>query len=394
MKIAIDIRLLGRKRTGDEVVFFNLIRGLSRVDQKNEYILLTDSAPEKNPDLQDEISRLGLGNNFKVIALAEAGVNKFSWNAWVLPNYLRNNPVDILQVQYITPWFVPKNIKIATIIHDVSFKVFPELIRKTDMFFLNILIPHSFKRANTIIGVSKFTSDEIMKYYKVDKTKVEWIHNAVSDNFFEQYSQTDIDAVREKYHLPEKFILYLGTLQPRKNLPTLIEAFVKMPLDSRKDIKLVLAGGKGHNYDRQIDKFIKEYGVKEDVLLTGFIDEIDKPIIFKLAHVFCFPSVYEGFGIPILEAMAMGVPALVSNIPPHLEITGDSAFTFDPQNSSILSEKLARLCTDINLRDSLIQKQNEQIKKFSWEETARKILVIYEKLNGQTMMIDNAAQKK
>lgn len=380
MQIAIDIRNIGKGRTGDEVVFFNLVKSFSVLDKENEYVLLTDRDPGQDKNLQESIEALQLSSNFKIINLRNRGANKFFWNAWVLPKYLRAHPVDILQVQYITPFFVPKKIKIVTIVHDVSFKAFPQLIGKWDLFFLNTLIPMSLRRADKIIGVSQFTAQEIIKYYKADPKKIDWVHNAVAENFFEVYSYEQIEAVRKKYDLPEKFILYIGTLQPRKNLPALIEAYVKMASEKRKDLKLVLAGGMGHNFDGQIKEFIQNYSLQEHVLLPGFIDETDKPILIKLAHAFCSPSVYEGFGITILEAMVLQVPVLASNIPPHIEVAGDAVLFFDVNNPSDFTQKLTMIVSDEMLRADLREKEALRAKNFSWEKTAQKMLQIYQEM--------------
>ncbi len=384
MKIAIDIRNIGKKRTGDEVVFFNLVKQFSVLDKTNDYVLLTDRDPEKDAGLAQEIARLELGANFKVAHLAEEGANKMFWNAVSLPLYLRKEPADILLVQYITPFFIPRKTQIITIIHDVSFKVFPKLVGKVDLFFMNILIPMSLKRADKIIGVSKFTANEILKYYKVDEKKVDWIHNAVSDIFFKEHSQEELEVVRQKYSLPQKFILYIGTLQPRKNLPALIEAYIKIPNEKRKDLKLVLAGGKGRNFDAKIDEYVTSYGLEKDVILPGFIDEMDKPQIFRLAHVFCFPSLYEGFGIPILEAMTLGVPTLASDIPSHAEITEGATMLFKTDDPADLSEKLNRVATDENLRKDIARKELARAQKFSWQKTAEKMLEICKKMTDAT----------
>lgn len=381
MRIAIDIRNVGKGRTGDEVVFFNLIKSLAVLDHKNEYLLLTDRNPKTDEQLQKSINSMNLSVNFKVVPLREKGANRFLWNSWILSKYLRKNPVDILQVQYITPFFISRKIKIVTIVHDVSFKVFPELIGKTDLFFLNILMPLSLKRADKIIGVSQFTASEIMKYYAIAENKIDWIYNAVADNFTKSISEEQLEAVRKKYNLPQNFILYIGTLQPRKNLPALIEAYVKISIATRKDLKLVLAGGKGHNFDARIDEYIKNYSLQDHVFLPGFIDEADKPALFKLARIFCFPSLYEGFGIPIIEAMTLGIPVLVSNIPSHKEVIGNAALAFDVDNADDFAQKLTQLIANELLRAELIQKGREQIAKFSWLQTAEKMLWIYENID-------------
>ncbi|EKE11283.1 MAG: mannosyltransferase B-like protein [uncultured bacterium] len=384
MKIAIDIRNIGKGRTGDEVVFFNLVKNLAVIDDVNQYVLLTDRNPQKDLLLRESIEKMQLKPNFSVIHLCEDGANKFLWNAWVLPQYLKKNPVDILQVQYITPFFISRKIKIVTILHDVSFKVYPKLIKKSDLFFLNMLIPMSLRRADKIIGVSRFTIQEIIKYYKVNPDKLDWIHNAVGENFQKEISHSQMELVRKKYGLPQKFILYIGTLQPRKNLPSLIEAYIKIPTEKREGLKLVLAGGKGYNFDPEIEKSIESYSLRGHVILPGFVDEEDKPTLFKLSHVFCFPSLYEGFGIPVLEAMTLGVPVLASSIDPHMEVAENSILFFDAANPADFSEKLTRIISDDSLRIKLIEQEKERASKFSWQNTAKKILEIYDKLDNKT----------
>ncbi|HCU71058.1 MAG TPA: hypothetical protein DIC35_04915 [Candidatus Moranbacteria bacterium] len=247
-----------------------------------------------------------------------------------------------------------------------------------------MLIPMSLRRADKIIGVSRFTIQEIIKYYKVNPDKLDWIHNAVGENFQKEISHSQMELVRKKYGLPQKFILYIGTLQPRKNLPSLIEAYIKIPTEKREGLKLVLAGGKGYNFDPEIEKSIESYSLRGHVILPGFVDEEDKPTLFKLSHVFCFPSLYEGFGIPVLEAMTLGVPVLASSIDPHMEVAENSILFFDAANPADFSEKLTRIISDDSLRIKLIEQEKERASKFSWQNTAKKILEIYDKLDNKT----------
>jgi glycosyltransferase involved in cell wall biosynthesis len=382
MQIGIDIRNIGKKRTGDEVVFFNLVKNLALIDGENNYQLFTDICDREI--LEKIESDLGLENkpNFEIISLETQ--NKFSWNFWTLPKYLRAHPIDLYLTQYITPFFVPKKIKILTIIHDVSFCVFPKLIKFSDLFFLRTLIPLALKRADKIIAVSQFTRNEIIKYYKVNPKKVDYIHNAVADDFLSQtFSQSELEAIREKYNLPQKFILYLGTLQPRKNIPVLVEAYAKIK-SQLPEVKLVLAGGKGHNYDQKIDTIIKDCELGDgEVVFAGFVAEEDKKAVMLLADCFCFPSLYEGFGIPILEAFCASLPCVVSDIAPHEEVAEDSALFFAPNDADGLSEKLSKLLSDDNLRQKMLINGKERLAMFSWQKTAKKMLEIFEKIKEQ-----------
>jgi len=377
MRIGIDIRNIGKKRTGDEAVFFNLVRNFAQMDNKNKYYLFIDSRSEDAIEkMKDELG-ISKSGNFKVVQLGSG--NKFIWNFWTVQRRLRKHPVDIYLTQYITPFFVPRKIKIVAIIHDVSFMAFPELVKKTDLLFLKTLIPLSIKRADKIIGVSEFTKKEIMKYFKTKSKKIAWMHNAVADSFInelESLSEEDKKEAVEKFDLPEKFILYVGTLQPRKNIPLLIEAFAKAK-DRIDGAKLVLAGGKGYNYDTAIDRAINEYSLEKDVIMPGFIGEKEKAALMSLSACVCSPSLYEGFGIPVLEGFVAGAPVIASRIPPHEEISGGSAILFDPMDASELSRDLVRIMNDEKLRDSVIKDEKERVGFFSWRSSAEKMLEIF-----------------
>jgi glycosyltransferase involved in cell wall biosynthesis len=374
MRIGIDIRLIGKKRTGDEQVFFNLVKNLAEIDQSNQYFLFTDRDPKQDNELEAETDKLNLKNNFKIIFINAP--NRFWWNFWALPDHLRKNPVDVFHTQYIAPIWLPKKIKLVLTIHDISFNFFPQFIKKSDLFFLKTLIPRSFKMAAKIIAVSEFTKNEIEKNYRIPAKKIAAIHNGVNFDFFNQYVAPEkLKEIGKKYNLPDKFILYIGTLQPRKNIPILIKAMRHL------DIKLVLAGNKkAHNFDPRIDKTIKKYNLQEKIVFPGWIDEEDKPALFKLARCFVFPSLYEGFGIPIIEAMSAGAPVVCSDIPALREISRDAALLCNPKNNQELSKNILKILTDQQLKERLIQSGIETAQKFTWQKTAKNMLEIYEEL--------------
>lgn len=379
MRIGIDIRNIGKQRTGDETVFFNLVKNLAEIDNSNEYLLFTDIAGENI--IQELKKKLAIENkeNFKIIFLNCS--NKFVWNIWTLPAYLRKSPVDVYHTQYITPFFVSKNIKIVTHIHDISFLAYPEFIKKSDLFFLKNLIPGSIRRADKVIAVSEFTKNEIIKYYKTDPGKIEVVYNAVGEDFLKSdYSGSELFEIRKKYNLPEEFILYIGTLQPRKNIPILIQSFARIK-EKIPEVKLVLAGNRNaHNFDDDIDNKIEELKISGSIIFPGFVDEEDKSALFQLAKAFVFPSLYEGFGIPILEAFASRVPVLTSDIPVHNEIIQNAAVFFDPESLDDLSEKLYNSLVNQNLRDNLIDLGFQRVKFFSWKKSSEKMLEIYREL--------------
>lgn len=381
MKIGIDIRLIGKKRTGDEAVFFNLVKNLTEIDSENQYFLFTDRDPQKDSDLAGEIKRLELKDNFEVVFINAP--SRFWWNLWALPNHLRKNPVDIFHTQYIAPFWLPKKTKLVLHVHDISFNFFPRFIKRSDLFFLKTLIPRSLRMAAGIIAVSEFTKDEIQKYYHIPAEKIAVAQNGVDFELFNrEIAREELERIRDKYKLPEKFILYVGTLQPRKNIPVLIETMAALyeKYDLR-NIKLAIAGNRqARNFDPQIDVAIEQNNLQNDVIFPGWIAEVDKPALYKLASCFAFPSLYEGFGLPIAEAMAAGTPVVCSSQPALVEVGGEAILASDPKDTAKMADNLNRILTNEDLRKDLIEKGKAQSQKFSWQKTAEKILETYKSL--------------
>ncbi|MFC1608582.1 glycosyltransferase family 4 protein [Patescibacteria group bacterium] len=378
MKIGIDIRNIGKQRTGSEVVVLELTKNIIKLDSENEYILFTDTDDQEI--LAAVRGKLEIKNdrkNVKIVSLKAK--NKFIWATWSVWRYLRKNGIDVYHTEYILPFFIPKNIKTITHIHDVSFVAYKKFIKWSDLLFLSLLIPRSIKRADKIVAVSEFTKDEIVKYYKVDSRKIEIVYNAVN-NSDEEYGKQKEREIRSKYALPEKYILYIGTLQPRKNVARLIEAYAKIK-NQIPEVKLVIAGNReAHNFDQKINDVIYEGGLESDVIFTGFVDEEDKLLVYEMAHVFAYLSFYEGFGIPLLEAMTQGVPILSSDIKPLREVCSEACVFSDPSNLDEIVDRLYNICMDDQLRLRLVNSGKERVSFFSWKVSAKKMLEIYKNI--------------
>lgn len=378
MKIGIDIRNIGKKRTGDEVVFLNLVRNLSELDQNNQYFLYTDITDEEKLDKVKRILKINGKENFKLISLPSR--NKFTWNFGGIAKYIKKNPVDIYHTQYIIPFFMPRTTKVVTTIHDVSFNAFPDFIKWSDLIFLKYLIPWSIKNADKVIAVSEFTKKEIIKYYRTDEAKIEVIHNALSDDFsslWDSDQSEQVYKVKEKYNLPEKYVLYVGTLQPRKNIPQLIKAFAKF---SKKmpEVKLVLVGNrKAHNFDTKIDQIIKNEKIVDKVIFPGYIDQQDLVWLYRGADIFAFASLYEGFGIPILEAMSQNLPVIALNNDISREVADEAACLVENDDIDGFSENMYNIIIDKTYRDKLIKLGKTRIEFFSWKKSARSLLRLY-----------------
>jgi glycosyltransferase involved in cell wall biosynthesis len=381
MKIGIDIRLIGKKRTGDEAVFFNLVKNLAEIDSNNQYFLFTDRDPEKDAELKTEIGKLNLKNNFNLVFINAP--NRFWWNLWALPNYLHHHPVDVFHTQYIAPFWLPKKVNLVLTIHDISFNFFPQFIKKSDLFFLKTLIPRSLKMAAKVIAVSDFTKKEIEKYYHIPAEKIAAVPNGVDFEMFNKnIAQEKLIEIKKKYSLPEKFLLYIGTLQPRKNIPVLIEALrILHEKPNFQDIKLVIAGNRqAHNFDSKIDEAITNYNLEKCVIFPGWVDEVDKPALYKLANCFVFPSLYEGFGIPIVEAMAAGTPVISSNKSCLSEIGRDGAIFSDPESPEEFARKIHEVLSDENLKNNLIEKGQKRARVYTWQKNAERTLAQYDNL--------------
>lgn len=379
LKIAIDIRNIGRNRTGSETVVLQLVKHLLQIDPKNQYKLLTDTNEKKVLDYINKHLELADKNNVEVVSLLTK--NKFTWVAWTVWRWALKNSIDIYHTEYILPFFMPKSVKLITHIHDVSFKVYRDLISWKDIYFLDYLIPWSIKRADKIIAVSQFTKNEIEKYYPASYGKVELIYNAVADDFANNINSESIKQVREKYNLPEKYILALGTMQPRKNIPFLVKAYSKIykKLDGTK---LVLVGKKAHNFDNEIEKIIEksDENLKKNIIFTGYVDENDKALVFAGAEVFAFPSLYEGFGIPPLEAIHCGTPVVISDIPVHAEVFKDCVKYFNPRDIDQCAKVLYDTANNDEIKKDLISKAFKLKNDFSYKSSAEQFFSICQKI--------------
>ncbi|MGK2848861.1 MAG: glycosyltransferase family 4 protein [Minisyncoccota bacterium] len=376
--VAIDIRLLGKKRTGDEMVFFHLTKEVIKLNtETTDYHLLTDRVDTAQRRALAE--RLECSDNSAVQIVSLKAQNRFIWNIWVLPLYLWRQRIDVLHTQYIIPFFYPKHTKIVVHIHDISFRVYPELIRWTDRLFLYLLIPRSLRRAKRILTPSQFTKNEIIHWYHIAPQKIAVIPNAVGEEFMRSTSLVPeaVVALKTKYHLPKRFLIVVGTLQPRKNIPFLITAFANFQIKIGQshpqcaDIGLVIVGNpQAHHTDPRIREVIHEYHLESLIHFPGFIETPDLPHVIGMAEALVFPSLYEGFGIPLLEAMSQGVPIISSNIASLREVADDAALYFDPQSLARCTEILYTLFINPKQREELIRCGKKRLQFFSWTKSA------------------------
>ncbi|MGA2572547.1 MAG: glycosyltransferase family 1 protein [Terracidiphilus sp.] len=244
------------------------------------------------------------------------------------------------------------------------------------------LVPRSIKRAARILAVSEHTKADIIKYYDIPADKISVIYNAVDHSEYYPRPAKEVSAVRSKYKLPAKYILFTGTIEPRKNVEGILGAYAALDEQVKKDHGLVLAGGKGWNDEpirQAIDK-LKSAG--EKIICTGYVPDEDLPALFSGASLFVYPSFYEGFGIPPLEAMACGVPVITADNSSLPEVVGDAVIMIKAENIAAITQSISKVLNDSQLANSLRQKGLEQAKKFSWEKSAQTLITLLNSLKS------------
>jgi glycosyltransferase involved in cell wall biosynthesis len=270
-------------------------------------------------------------------------------------------------------------VKTLLTVHDLSFVRVPDSASPTLKTYLDYVVPRSISRSMHVVADSQATKDDIVDLYGVDPNKVTVLLSGVDSRFFNRIDSPFLMTTRSKYNLGSvPYIFSVGTVQPRKNYERLIRSLAKLR-QSNIDMHLVIAGGKGW-LDSPIYQTITETRMDKYVHFIGFADDADLPALYQNATCVAFPSLYEGFGLPILEAMASGIPVLTSNISSLPEVAGDAAIMVDPYNLDEITDGLLRLITDTNLRNELTQKGLLRAKQFTWEKSATQLLSIYKNL--------------
>lgn len=292
------------------------------------------------------------------------------WSQLFLPLHLW---IDKLFGQSLSVFFSPAHyiprfcpFKSVVTIHDLSYLYFPYEFLKKDLYQLKNWTDYALKNVVKIIAVSKTTKKDIVHEYSISEDKIIVVYNG--------YEYLKEPSVPPKLSINSPFFLYIGTLQPRKNLGLLISSFTQFK-KTHPEFKLILAGKKGWLYE-DIFKQVELSGLKDSILLPGFVSEEEKNYLYTKASAFILPSLYEGFGIPLLEAMAHGCPVLSSFSSSLPEVGGEACLYFDPKNVDDLVEKMELLTSDKELKDKLISTGKKRIKNFSWSETGKETLRI------------------
>jgi glycosyltransferase involved in cell wall biosynthesis len=290
---------------------------------------------------------------------------------------LATGPVDIFH----SPDFIlppVRRAKTLVTVHDLSFIRVPECADPNLRAYLNKVVPRSVDRADLILADSQNTKDDLVELLSAESDRIEVVYPGVEERFRPIEHQALLEGVRRRYNLPPRFVLGLGTLQPRKNFITLIEAFADLRF-AICDLHLVIVGGKGWLYEG-IFATVERLGLEDKVVFPGFVADEALPALYNLADLFVFPSLYEGFGLPPLEAMACGTPVVTSNSSSLPEVVDEAGLMVEATDIETLTEAMKRVLEDSALRARMIAKGLEQARKFTWEKAAAKLLSLYETL--------------
>ena len=273
---------------------------------------------------------------------------------------------------------VSGNIPTLLTVHDLSFIHYPENYPESLVNYLNKAVPWSVQRATHVLADSQATKRDLEQIWNVATDKITVLYSGVNGRFQPITDQTRQQTVREKYGLGQRpLLLSVGTVQPRKNYQMLIRAFAQVADDLPHN--LVIAGGKGWLYDDMLAE-IERQGIDGRVYFIGFVDDDDLPTLYSIASAFAFPSIYEGFGLPLLEAMACGVPVLTSNASCLPEVAGKATIQIDPRDESGWAQAISQILTDMDLRTKLVADGFRQARQFSWQKSAQQLLSIYRQL--------------
>ena len=284
-------------------------------------------------------------------------------------------------MNYVMPP-INKNVKVIINIYDMVYKKFPNTMMLSNLYLLRRDMNRSVKRADAIVTVSENSKKEIIEHFNVSPQKVHIIPPGIEYGEFSKgmnITTEKVKEIRKKYKLPLKYFLYLGTVEPRKNIPTIFKAYSALPNHVKNEYKLVIAGGKGWK-SKNIYSVPSALNIDDKVIFTGYVDENDKPYIYGLSEVFLFPSLYEGFGLPVVEAMCSGVPVITANNSSLVEVGGNAASFVDCMDYLAICREIQKLISDKDYYSQKVQKGLTHVQKFTWQKSANLTIELYKKI--------------
>ena len=367
-RIGIDATALPPQPAGAGIYTINLIRSLAALDTDIEFYIFAQQSGRR----LIETENIGLLN--WVILPDKSPPRRLIWEQTGLPGLVRKTELDLLHSLHYTR---PVSLECSSVVtfHDMTFFLYP----KYHTFFKRMYFPAAMRKsarsADALISVSENTKKDIVQYLDVPDSKIHVVYHGVDNRFAPISDRGQLGAISQKYILPAEFILYVGVVEPRKNLISLLNVFHNL-LKSFKNLRLVIAGQPGWGYN-EVREIIAKLNLQDHVQLTGFIPPEDLPAIYNLARLFVYPSLYEGFGLPVLEAMACGTPTITTSTSSLPEIIGDAGKLVPPNDDRALLEAMQNLLEDEREQSKLSKKGLKRAARFTWDRAARETCTVY-----------------
>lgn len=365
MRIGIKVSPLTVLKAGIPNYILNLLQAMGKLDRKSTFFLYTNRPLPFDP---------GLPSNFiqKVVRFPSPSLQL--WYQIGLPLQIKRDRVELFH-DPVYPLPFALGIPGVVTVHDLSNYTRPE-DHKLRSVLGGRFFPYYLKKAAAVITDSHFTASELTRVFPDTAGRITVNHLGVSERFRRVDDPAKIALMKQRYGLPERFMLFLGTLEPRKNINRLLQAFEQA---GGKSVPLVITGGLGWKYGELL-KLIRNHPLRPQILVTGFVEDEDLPTILSAAEFLVYPSLLEGFGLPVLESMACGTPVLTSNVSSLPEVAGDAALLIDPLSVNSIADGIVQLSSSEELRTSLARKGLERAAGFSWRETAVRTLEIYRRV--------------
>ena len=367
MRIAIDARKLHDFGIGTYVR--NLLRELARQNDDAEYVLLCA--------LDDDERLRALGPRFH--PTVERSGNYSIREQLSIPLTLRRVKVDLFHApHYVVPPLITQRFVVT--IHDCIHLRFPQYLpNRAALYYARTMMTMAARRSQRILTVSQASKEDILNYLKVPASKVEVIYNALDERLALTPTPEEVDRVRQRFLLTSPFMLYAGNIKPHKNVDRLVEAFSLLKKRGFEDVKLLIIGDEISKYPN-LRRLVHRYQLHQHVRYLGFVPDHTLAVLYRLASAFVFPSLFEGFGLPPLEAMAAGAPVITSNVSSLPEVVGDAALLIDPLDAGAIANAMERILSDPDLSAELTRRGRERVLAFSWERSVARIRQVYSEL--------------
>ncbi len=373
MRIAIDLSPAVHQKAGLGRYARTLAEHLTALDRANEYVAFAYGrvAPDALPP------------SLRALPSVNVPLDVHPWRMGVWLGHALGLSLDRVlprvDLFHATEHLLPplKNVRTVFTLHDLIFQFFPEFHLPLNRWFLQNAMPHFLRRADAIIAVSECTKRDAVRFYGVPPEKITVIYEGVNPALCPVADPATIAAARARYARNQPFLLFLGTIEPRKNIPVLVDALGALRARGLP-LRLLVAGRKGW-LCQGVFEHVRQAGMESEVDFLDHVPDADLPALFAACEAFVFPSLYEGFGLPPLEAMACGAPVVCSNTSSLPEVVGDAALCVDPREVGEIAAAVERVIGDARLREELRAKGLAQAARFSWERAARETLQVYEK---------------